>query len=192
MKVGKTGVRKGTPEKIEFGAGTIHVGLKYSGSKWNFEESIYGATQGGSNLLITPILQDIEADGVLVKTKGMTQKVGETATLEINMLELTPDMIKRSVIGKEVESPDPSYTAIETKADIEEGDYLENIAYVGKLLNGKNVIAILDNALCTSGLGRQSENKKELVQKLTFECSADIEGDLDTLPCRVYYPKGEE
>ena len=43
MKAGKTGVTKDTPKSIMFGAGTIHKGLKYAGSSWNFEESCIGS-----------------------------------------------------------------------------------------------------------------------------------------------------
>jgi len=78
---------------------------------------------------------------------------------------------------------------IESKADVEDGDYLQNIAFVGKTLGGKNIIVIMDNALCTSGLESNGENKKEGVGTYTFACHADLDSDLDTLPYHIYYPK---
>ncbi len=39
-----------TPENIMLGAGTIHKGLKYEGSKWNFVESLFCATSGGGSV----------------------------------------------------------------------------------------------------------------------------------------------
>lgn len=187
-KAGKTGVTQNTPSKILFGAGTIHKGLKYENGAWNFEESIVGATSGGSTLSIVPEFVHIEADGALVKVKGLEVKTGENVKLDVNFLELTEEIIKAAVIGKAGASEDTNYSLIESKAAIEEGDYWENIAFVGKTLEGKNIIAIVDNALCTSGLEVGGENKKESVGKYTFESHAEITSDLDTLPYHIYYP----
>lgn len=191
MKAGKTGVTTGTPKNILFGAGTVHKNLKYNSSAktWNFEESIIGATSGGSKLSIVPEFVDVEADGALVVVKGLKVKTGETAEMELNLLELTKDIIKSAIIGKDGTSSDTNYDLIESKADIEEGDYLENIAFVGKKLDGKNIIVIMDNALCTSGFESEGKNKEAGVGKYTFVCHADLESELDTLPYHIYYPK---
>nr|DAV57274.1 MAG TPA: major tail protein [Caudoviricetes sp.] len=189
-KEGKTGVSANTPKNIMFGAGTIHKGLKYAGSSWNFDDTIIGATSGGSKLSIVPEITNIEVDGALVKTKGLTVKTGETATMEINFIELTKDIIKAATIGADGTSDDASnYDVIESKANISAGDYWENIAFVGKTLDGKNIIAIMDNALCTSGFEQEGKNKEGAVGKYTFECHAELSSDLDTLPWHIYYPK---
>ena len=188
MREGKTGVSANTPKNILFGAGTIHKGLKYTGSAWNFEESIVGATSGGSKLSIVPEVTKLEVDGALVAAKGLTVKSGETATMEINFIELTEDIIKASTLGASGTSEDTTYDVIVSKADIVEGDYWENIAFVGKTLEGKNIIAILDNALCTSGFEQEGKNKEGAVGKYTFECHAELDSGLDTLPWKIYYP----
>ena len=191
MKAGKTGVTKDTPKNILFGAGTIHKNLKYDSSLkiWNFEESIFGATSGGSKLSIKPEFVDVEVDGALVLTKGLKVKTGETAEMELNLVEVTKEIIKSSVIGKDGISQDENYDLIESKSNIEEGDYFENIAFVGKKLDGKNIIVIMDNALCTSGFESEGKNKEAGVGKYTFVCHADLESELDTLPYHIYYPK---
>ena len=190
MKQGNNGVTPNTAQNIPFGAGTIHKGLKYDESKktWNFAESIVGATKGGSTLSITPEFYAVTPDGSTVAIKDFKRKVGETATMELNMIELTADLIKSAVIGTEGSSKDNNYTLIESKENIEAGDYWENIAFVGETLDGKNIIAILDNALCTSGLSIEGKNKEEGVGKYTFECHADASKSLTTLPYHIYYP----
>lgn len=188
-KAGKTGVSTNTPKNIVFGAGTIHKNLKYTTNTWNFEASLVGATSGGSKFTITPEITTVEADGALVKVKGLDVKTGETASMEINFLELTTDIIKAAVVGKDGTSADTTYDLIESKASIEEGDYWDNIAFVGKTLEGKNIIVILDNALCTSGLELEGKNKEAGIGKYTFESYADLTSDLDTLPWHIYYPK---
>lgn len=188
-KEGKTGVSANTPKNILFGAGTIHKGLKYATNAWNFANSIVGATSGGSKLSIIPEVTKVEVDGALVAAKGLSVKTGETATMEINFIELTEDIIKAATLGKDGTSDDSNYDVIVPKADIQEGDYWENIAFVGKTLDGENIIAILENALCTSGFEQEGKNKEGAVGKYTFECHAELTGDLDTLPWKIYYPK---
>ena len=195
MKQGNNGVTANTVQNITFGAGTIHKGLKYTAGvgetagSWNFEASLVGATKGGSTLAITPEFYSVTPDGSTVAIKDFKRKVGETATMEVNMLELTADLLKAAVIGKDGESIDSNYSVIESKDAIVEGDYWENIAFVGETLDGKNIIVILDNALCTSGLSIEGKNKEEGVGKYTFECHADASTSLTTLPYRIYYPK---
>ena len=191
MKQGNNGVNSNTVQNITFGAGTIHKGLKYSGEgtkSWNFADSLVGATKGGSTLTITPEFYSVTPDGTTVAIKDFKRKVGETATMEVNMLELTADLIKSAVIGKDGTSADNDYTLIESKESIGTGDYWENIAFVGETLDGKNIIVILDNALCTSGLSIEGKNKEEGVGKYTFECHADANTSLTTLPYHIYYP----
>lgn len=194
MKKGNNGISSTTVQNIVFGAGTIHKGLKYTGStgkgSWNFDESCVGATKGGSTLSIVPEFYSVEPDGSTVAIKDFKRKVGEKATLEVNFLELTKDLIKSAVVGKDGTSADTTeYDLIESKDTIAEGDYWENIAFVGETLDGKNIIVILDNALCTSGLSMEGKNKEEGVGKYTFECHADATQSLTTLPYHIYYPK---
>ena len=192
MKVGQNGATSTTPEKILFGAGTIHKGLKYAeGSGWNFEETLVGATSGGSKISIVPEVTPIEVDGVYVNAKGLVEKTGEKASMELNLIELTPDIIKAATFATEGASVDSEYTLIESKESIEEGDYWENIAFVGKTLKGKLVIAILDNALCTSGFEQEGKSKEGAIGKYTFESYAELDSELTTVPWHIYYPKAD-
>lgn len=190
MRAGNNGITTDTVKNIQFGAGTIHKGLKYTtGTGWNFEESCVGATKGGSSVKITPEIYTVEPDGSSVAVKDFKRKVGETAEMEINLLELNADMIKASVIGEEAEASDVTgYTLIQSKGEITEGDYWENIAFVGETLDGKNIIVILPNALCTSGLSIEGKSGEESVGKFTFECHGDASESLTTLPYQIYYP----
>ena len=190
MRVGNNGITSNTVKNIQFGAGTIHRNLKYiEGTGWNFEESCIGATKGGSSVKITPTFYSVQPDGAVVAVKDFKRKIGEQALMDINALELSPDMIKASVIGKEnTENAIDGYTLIESKDTIESGDYWENIAFVGETLDNKNIIVILDNALCTSGLALAGKNGEENVYAMTFECHGDANESLTTLPYHIYYP----
>ena len=184
-----SGITADTPKNIMLGAGTIHKGLTLTGGKWNFEESLIGATSGGSKFSIVPEFMDIEVDGALVKVKGLQQKVGETATMEVNFIEMTPELLKMCVVGDVAESVDyEGYSEITSRARLNENDYIENLGYVGKKTDGTPIIIIFEQAICTSGLEVEGKNKEAGVFAGTFECVADISPEADTLPWRILYP----
>lgn len=185
-----SGVTEKTPGNIPFGAGTIHKGLKFDAERktWNFLESLAGATSGGSKFEIVPEVEQVEVDGALIAVVELDVKQGESATMEINFAELTPDIIKAAVIGQSANSEIDGYSMITSKSQIEKGDYWENIAFVGKTLTGRPIIVIMENALCTSGLSIEGKNKEAGVGKYTFRCSQKIGGDLTVLPYKIYYP----
>lgn len=189
MRAGNNGITADTVKNIQFGAGTIHKGLKYTeGSGWNFEESCVGATKGGSSVKIEPEFYTVEPDGSSVAVKNFKRKIGEKAEMEVNLLELNADMLKASVIGADGVSEAEGMNLIVSKDAIAEGDYWENIAFVGETLDGKNIIVILPNALCTSGLNIEGKSGEESVGKFTFECHGDVNESLTTLPYKIYYP----
>lgn len=184
-----SGITAKTPENIMLGAGTIHKGLAFADGKWNFEESLIGATSGGSKFSIVPEFTDIEVDGALVKVKGFTVKTGETATMEVNFLEMTPELLKMCVVGDVAASTDyEGYSEITSRARVTEGDYINNLGYVGKKTDGTPIIIIFEQAICTSGLEVEGKNKEAGVFKGTFECVADVTPEADTLPWRILYP----
>lgn len=187
--VPSSGITKDTPDNIVFGAGTIHKGLKYtSETGWNFAESLFGATSGGSKLSITPEVSQVEIDGATVRVKQLDKKTSEKAEMELNFAEMSAAIVKASTFAKEGTSDAEGYTCLESKPDIEEGDYFENISFVGKTLSGKPIIVVFPNAICTSGMELEGKAKEAGVNKCTFECTQDIEGDLDCLPYKIYYP----
>ena len=184
-----SGIRPETPKNIMLGAGTIHKGLTLEGGKWNFAASLIGATSGGSKFSIVPEYMDIEVDGALVKVKGLQQKVGETATMEVNFVEMTQELLEMCVVGDAKASDTfEGYTEITSRARIQESDYIENLAYVGKKTDGTPIIVIFDHAICTSGLEVEGKNKEAGIFKGVFECVAALTPEADTLPWRILYP----
>ena len=190
MALKSSGITTDTPKKIMFGAGTIHKGFEYSeGTGWNDEESIIGATSGGMTLTITPEFVDLDIDGKLVVVKDLYVKTGETATMEVNFAELTEEIIKMMVVGNSEESIEVTGNSeVTTKARVGTNDYIENLAYCGKTLQGEDIIIIFKNALCTSGMSLSGQNKSMGTFSATFTCAADLDGDHEVLPIRIIYP----
>lgn len=186
--IGKHGVSTTTPGNILLGAGTYHENMKFASGAWS--GNILGATNGGGKITIAGELKDLEVDGALVKLKGMTVKQGGTASAEVTFAELSNNILKTATLFKEGTSDADGFTMLEDKATIEEGDYIEGFGFVGKTADGKkDIVVIFDYAICTSGLELEAKNKEQSVVKLTLEACAAIDGDLDTLPVRIYYPE---
>ncbi len=187
MVIGKHGVTATTPEDILLGAGTYHRGLKFEEGVWT--GACIGATSGGGKLSIEGEYQDIEIDGMHVLTKGFTVKHGGKASFEVSIAELSGDNIKMTTNFREDISDVEGYSLYVDKANIEEGDYIENFGFVGKTANGKkDIIVIFEYALCKSAFELEGKNKEASVLKAVLEAYAENQGDLDTLPVKIYYP----
>lgn len=191
MLEGMNGVSTKTPEQIPLGAGTIHKNLKYTeGSGWNTATTCVGATSGGNKWSVVPKLYYPPIDGVSVKLKEVAHQIGEEAKMEINMIEVTKDLILASTLGKTATSEDAAMEAIESAGVVQDDHFWENIAFVGKTLKGKSIIIVMENPLCSSGMENEGKNEESGVNKYTFECHASIEDvNLNKLPWKIYYPK---
>lgn len=188
----KSGITSGTPAKIAFGAGVFFQGISYSETEAPTEAeikaAIIGATQEGGKVTITPEFFAPDLDGALVAVKELQQKVGETATMETSMVELTPEYMAHSVIGEINDSTDKNYDVI-TSSTLKSGHFYEGFGYYGELLDGRPFICIFKNALCTSGFATESKNKENTKFTGTFECQSDIEYGVDKLPYALFIRK---
>ena len=190
----KSGVTSGTPAKIPFGAGVYFSGVEYSETVAPTLEAIkagiLGATQDGGTFTITPEFFMPELDGMLVSTKELQQKVGEKAILETSFAELTAEMMKMMAIGKVNASTDGNYDVV-TSAELGTGHFYEGFGYYGQFLDGRPMIIIFKNALCTSGVATDNKNKTNSIFKGTFECQSDVEYGVDKLPYAIFIRKAE-
>lgn len=187
-EIKSSGITEQTPKNIMLHAATLHKGLTFVDGKWNFEESLIGATSGGTKVSIVPEFKNVDVDGAMVKVKGLAVKIGETATVETNMVELTPDWIKRTVVAQNGTSAFEGYEVLESKAQLTDDDYIENFGIIGRKADGTPMVIIFDYALCTSGFEYEGKNKENSVFKATFECYAALSSKADTLPYHIYYP----
>jgi hypothetical protein len=189
----KHGITASTPSNIPLGAGVWFKNLEFKeGDGW--AGTVLGATSGGSSIKITPEVLDVEIDGALAHAKGLALMQGGTGEAEVNFAELNKDILKMATLGEELpaesEHAVEGFDCIQTKNAITEGDYVQNLGFVGETADkSKQIIVIFDNALCKSGFQLDPKNKENAVVKATFTAYGDIETDLDRVPIRIYYPK---
>lgn len=189
MGLKKHGVTSNTIENMILGAGTIYKNIRYDKTTgWN--GTPLGATSGGLKFTYEATWLDVEVDGATVLVKGVSkQKVGETASLEGQMTELTEDILVSALHLSKDTSEDTTYVKYVSKENVTDDDYLDNVAYVGTLSSGKNVIIILPNAICTEAFELETKNAEQTTFAVKFECTASIDNDsLNKLDIKIYYP----
>lgn len=191
----QSGVTSGTPSKILFGAGVYFKGITYNEKVAPTEEevraAIFGATQEGGTVTITPQFFMPELDDVHVPVKELQNKIGETAQMEVSFAELSADLVSHMVIGTVGESTDGNFDVITSNTKIGAGHYYEGFGYYGHLMDGRPAIIIFKNALCTSGFTTDPKSKTNALFKGTFECQSDIEYSLTKLPYAIFIRKTE-
>lgn len=189
-----SGITKGTPTKIPFGAGVYFAGVEYSETVAPTEEAIraaiIGATQDGGSVTITPEFFAPELDGATVAVAELKQKVGETATMDTSIAELTPELAAKMVIGQISETTDKAYDVI-TSSKLAAGHFYDGFGVYAKFIDGRPIIILFKKALCTSGFTAEGKNKANSVFKGTFECHSDIEYSTTKLPYAIFVRKEE-
>jgi hypothetical protein len=190
----KSGITAGTPAKIPFGAGVYFQGVTYdekiAPTNDQIMAGIMGATQEGGTLTITPEFFMPELDGATVAIKELQQKVGETAQMEVSMAELTPELMAHMAVGTISETTDKEYDVV-TSANLSAGHFYSGFGYYGEFVDGRPIIILFKNALCTSGFTTDAKNKTNSIFKGTFACQSDIEYGTTKLPYAVFIRKAD-
>ena len=126
--------------------------------------------------------------------KGVSkQLVGESAYIEANMTELTEQILVDALyLEKDTNAQHEGFTAYKSKnQNITEADYLENIALFGTKSDGKKVLIILPNAICTEAFELETKNAEQSVFKVKFESTADpASGNLNKLDVQIIFENG--
>jgi len=142
-KVGITdhGITTRTPDNIMLGAGVIYRDFEWDDALGKWQGEILGATSGGNKLSIVPKMIDLELDGAVVSVERISDvKMGEEATIETSLVELTPDMVAKAVIGSMGDGEEEDFKHIRSKPGLEPGDFYDNLAFVGRKTDGSAII----------------------------------------------------
>ena len=190
MALKKHGITTETVKNLILNAAVVYKNLKYDTTSNEWAGTPLGATSGGTKFHWEYNWLDVEVDGATVMVKGVTkQKVGESAYVEGQMTELTKGILVDALHLVKGTSPDTNFEVYTSPENITEDDYLENIALVGTLSSGKNVIIILPNALCTEAFEIETKNAEQTTFSVKFEAAGTLEDEsLTKLDVKIYYP----
>lgn len=192
MVVSTVGVTKQTAERLLLDAGAIYKNVKYEGGEWT--GTAIGATSGGNEFQVEIEQRQPEIDGIKSRIKGMSFVNSHEAQLVVNLKELTAENVKMAIGPADIEGGEDGFEKIEGRAYIKDDDYLENIAYVGRLTGSdKPVVIILKNALSAEGFTMSSEDNDEAVIPITFYAYADFEdAQAERVAYEIHWPNEEE
>lgn len=191
-----SGFTENTAKKLLLDAGAFFKNFNISTDTFDTAVTagkLLGATQGGGTFSAVPTIRPIEIDGVKGVAKGLEVVDTWTVIMTANIKEVGVESIKLALgaaVSAELVAPatPAGYTRITAKPDIQAGDYLDNLTWVGRLSGSdKPVIIIVKNALSTNGLSITMADKSEAVIPMTVtgHYAADT---LDEVPFEIYYP----
>ena len=188
-----TGFTANTAKKLLLDAGAFVKDYDPSTDTWDTikDTKVIGATQGGGSFSAVPTVRRIEIDGVKGAAKGLEALDEWVVTITANVKEVSADAIALALASSTSAPADQpeGYTKITANNAIDLDDYLENIAWIGRLSGSdKPVIIVVKNALNTNGLSLTMADKAEGVIALTFTGHYDPT-ELDSPPFEIYYPE---
>lgn len=188
-----TGFTANTAKKLLLDAGAFVKNYDPTTDTWDTikDTKVIGATQGGGSFSAVPTVRRIEIDGVKGAAKGLEALDEWVVTITANVKEVSADAIALALASSTsapAEQPE-GYTKISANNAIALDDYLDNIAWIGRLSGSQTpVIIVVKNALNTNGLSLTMADKAEGVIALTFTGHYDPE-NLDSPPFDIYYPE---
>jgi hypothetical protein len=151
-------------------------------------EALMGATSGGCEFSVVPKTRDIAVDGVKDVFRGGTQITGVDVTLLVNFIEVTPTILQAALLANLDTTTNVGYTTLTATTDIEDDNYIDNIALVSDLsANDAPVIIIIYNALSEGGIKFANKDNADNLIPTTFtgHCSLD---NIALLPFEIRYP----
>jgi hypothetical protein len=191
MTVQTTGYTAKTPDRYLLDAGAIYKSLTYDSATGTFTGTLLGATSGGNEFTLEQETREVEVDGLKGRGKGNTVITNENPSLVVNLKELTAQNLALAIAGGEVDTSDTNYDIITSKGKIELTDYLDNVAFVGRLSgSNKPVVIVVENVISVEGLSLTTEDDAEAVVPIRF-MGHYAEGNVTSgaAPFKIYFPK---
>lgn len=151
---------------------------------------LLGATRGGGEFSAEPSIRSIEVDGAKGVTKGLQVIDSWAVKMSASVLEVSKEGLSKALLATNVDTvTNLDFDIITAKNTIELTDYIDNVTFVGhKSGTVEPVVIQIYNALNTSGLKLQTQDKGEAVIAMEF-VGHYSDTDLETPPFSIFYPK---
>lgn len=148
---------------------------------------ILGVTRGGGSFTVTRELRTPEVDGMRYPFMGADFVDSIDAYLSGTLLEVVPDNFKRLLgTGEAATSGKKTTITMHTAID-PDNDYIEKLAWVGDLADGRLVLIELDNAFNTADFTLTFTDKGEGTMTFEFHARQAEVLDYDYAPFRVVF-----
>lgn len=192
MTLPNSGYTKTSSENFMINAGTIVINVEWDEESKSFTGTPLGATSDGTKVNIEQKYRKITVDGTThVDVQGLWVLDEAHATVGAKLKELTASNLALGLNGETKESTEyQGYTEIKSKRYLEEGDYIKNMAVVGKLTGSdKPIIILLDNVLTTSAFALETKDGDEAAIDYEGTANASFEQlQNNDFPWKILYP----
>lgn len=158
----RTGFSSTSPQNFVVGAGSVVYDFDIS----TYEYKKLGATSGGTQISLTTTLTQLEIDGILSTPVGGDVIESSEGTMEVNLTEFSLDNFALALNGKVLTDDNGKY--VRSKPQLEEQDYIKNLAYISPLGSGKALVIIFDYAIVTEGASLNPQDSETNTLTVTF------------------------
>lgn len=147
-----------------------------------------GMTRGGGSFTVTREMRQVEADGIRYRFVGDTFVDSADAYLSTTLIQVgDPDILKNVMGTVTADTTTTGKTVLQLKTRLEEGDYLEDLCWVGDIADGGLVVIHMLNAVNTADLAITITDKGELTLPVEFHAfQSDVE-DYDVAPFEIIF-----
>lgn len=189
-----TGYTEKTMEKLILDAGAWYKNFKVGEDTFETASSkLLGATQDGGKFEAKAEFYTIPVDGIKGNAKGLNRIKSWNVTLGASVLDVDATTIKLALGAADIDTTtDTDYDIITGRSDVENGDYLDNLTWVGTLSGSeKPVIIQIENALNLDGMSVDFKDGAQSKLAMTFTAHyGSATGEDSTVPpFKIYYPK---
>lgn len=193
-----TGLRAETFENLQLNAGVLIKNLSLTGvtdaaalksaiaTALADDTKVIGATRGGGTFTVTREMRTPEIDGMRYPFVGGNFVDSVDANLTATLVEITPENIKLSLGSADV-TTSGQVTTIKMHTAIEETDYIESIAWIGDISDGRYVVIVLKNALNTADFSLTFSDKSEGTIPLELHAHQANVDDYDEAPYEIKF-----
>lgn len=208
FKKALNGITEKTTEHIQLDAGAFFK--NYDPATDTYETAkkagkCLGATQGGGTFTAKCTLRSIEVDGTVGRVKGLTDIESWEVSISATFIETTVDTLRMALTAATAtkgtgtssggNSIPEGYTKIVGNSGIADGDYVDNITWVGNISGSEDPIMIqVFNGLNEDGLSYSMQPKSEGKVGVTiygYNDVADFMNGTVNPPFAILYPTGE-
>ena len=190
-------IRNAAFNNLQLNAGIFLIDLDYSSiadaaalktaiaSAVTTGTSILGVTRGGGTFTVTRETRTPEVDGMRYPFKGSDFVDSADAYLSTTLLEVNEANFKRLLASGDSTTSGKKTTITMRTAIDPSSDYIDKLAWVGDLSDGRLVLIELDNAINTADFSLTFTDKGEGTMAAEFHARQAEVLDYDNAPFRV-------
>lgn len=178
------GITVNSEDRYTFGPGKAYVDLGLAG------ERVLGATEGGSEAVVTRTIREIKVDGQMGPMKDHKRRQRVEVRLTLRLKEILSANVSLMVAGGDIDPNNPVGWDTVTGGEIATADYLDNVAIVAEYSNPaytNGVIFLIENVLPDGDLRAVLTEENEWVMEGSFLAHFDPADHL-TEPWEIRVP----